>query len=107
MDYPKTSAEWWEWVDKYWGDLLYILCKYIATHQQATDTEYIDGKLLDRIIIEDILLCKKNKDKKLATYFDAAWAMAPDSPCIHDNPSWGRFCDICSESPVLHEEPRK
>ena len=62
-----------------------------------------DGALLGTTILQDILKCKKNKDKKLARYFQQAWGQAPDNMEIHENPNWSRFCDMCSEDYVLEE----
>jgi len=106
MDYPKNKEDWWEWAEKYWDDFFYILCKYINVYAVATDDTYQDGALIGCTILEDILRCKREKDKKLGRYFQSAWTMAPDSICIYDNPNWSRFCDMCSEEQVLWEEDK-
>jgi hypothetical protein len=44
------------------------------------------------------------KDPKIARLFNAAWWNAPDSPHIHEIPSWQMLCDLCSESYLLMED---
>ncbi|UTC30016.1 hypothetical protein STASHLEY_00820 [Brevundimonas phage vB_BpoS-StAshley] len=39
------------------------------------------------------------KDKRLWFVLQGLWNDAPDSISIHSWPSWGRFCDLCSEGP--------
>lgn len=39
------------------------------------------------------------KDKRLWFVLQGIWNDAPDSRAIHGWPSWGRFCDLCSEGP--------
>ncbi len=52
-----------------------------------------------------ILMAKQNKDDRmLVNYLNQTWQNAPDEFWIHELPSWGVLCDLCSESYVLEDE---
>lgn len=84
MDYPKTEQEWWDTVDSHWKDLKAILKYFLPNRNQDVFEK-----------------AKTSRSRFLANHFNDAWFAAPDKPWIHDIPSWGIFCDLCSEQHVL------
>lgn len=100
LPYPKTKDEWWNNVDVAWDDLLDIMYMFLPMN----GVDDYDRSILPHTLEKEIRYCRKNRDSKLARYFNAAWWIAPDHPSIHQIPSWGVLCDLCSEEYVLYEE---
>lgn len=61
--------------------------------------EYPDLKVYE---VWDIL--RDKRDARLWYILNGVWADAPDHIRIHGWPSWGAFCDLCSEGHVFEEE---
>jgi hypothetical protein len=95
----KTEKDWWDNVYLYWNDFQIIFSKYLPTEEH----EDIDGMIIVSPLWLHIEGLKEKKDKTLGRYFQAAWAASPDCPSIHDNRSWSKLCDLCSEDYVLYE----
>jgi hypothetical protein len=47
--------------------------------------------------------CVKERSPAIGSIFNNAWFKAPDDGRIHLIPAWHIFCDLCSESYLLHE----
>lgn len=60
---------------------------------------------LERIVIkfraatfeEWMKAVKEQKPEDLGAILQRAWDNAPDKPWIHEIPSWGVLCDLCSD----------
>lgn len=61
------------------------------------------GERPDGTVAEAMDALLAARDPRLATILNSIWVDAPDSASIHSWPSWGRFCDLCSEAHVLTE----
>jgi hypothetical protein len=85
--YAKTAEEYWKITDRIWPAILDIFDR-VGVGGQAIEAERM----------------RVARDRKLADLFNEAWAAAPDAFFIHSWPQWGRFCDLCSEFHVLHQE---
>lgn len=97
---PTNKKEYWEIVDTCWEDISHILNMYLPTF----NNKWIDNTKLDKTLGEYILELKDSRNPRIVRAFNAAWWSAPDDIGIWDNPSWGKFCDLCSEEWCLHEE---
>jgi hypothetical protein len=83
--YPYTKEEYWQIVDKYWPQIKNIVLMFTL----------LDENELDR--------CVKERSPAIGSIFNNAWFKAPDDGRIHLIPAWHIFCDLCSESHLLHE----
>jgi hypothetical protein len=83
--YPYTKEEYWQIVDKYWPQIKNIVLMFTL----------LDENELDR--------CVKERSPAIGSIFNNAWFKAPDDGRIHLIPAWHIFCDLCSESYLLHE----
>jgi hypothetical protein len=83
--YPNTKEDYWQIVDKYWPQIKNIVLMFTL----------LDENELDR--------CVKERSPAIGSIFNNAWFKAPDSGKIHLIPAWYIFCDLCSESHLLHE----
>ena len=83
--YPTTKEEYWQIVDKYWPQIKNIVLMFTL----------LDENELDR--------CVKERSPAIGSIFNNAWFKAPDNGKIHLIPAWHIFCDLCSESYLLHE----
>jgi hypothetical protein len=83
--YPTTKEEYWVIVDKYWPQIKDIVLMFTL----------LDEDELDR--------CVKERSPAIGSIFNNAWFKAPDDGRIHLIPAWHIFCDLCSESYLLHE----
>jgi hypothetical protein len=81
-----NEKDWWNALEGNWNHIRSILTKFLS----PTDLQLA-------------LQLKTNKDIQLSGLLEKAWAMAPDNRSIHSIPSWGIFCDLCSEKYVLYE----
>jgi hypothetical protein len=82
---PTTKESYWETVNYYWPQIKNILLEYTLLEKDELD----------------ILL--KDKNPEITTVFNDAWFNAPDDGKIHLISAWHIFCDLCSESYLLHE----
>ena len=83
--YPNTKEDYWQIVDKYWPQIKNILLEFT----------YLDPDDLDK--------WAKERNPEITNVFNDAWFKAPDNGKIHLIPAWHIFCDLCSESHLLHE----
>jgi hypothetical protein len=111
---PETEHRWWDNYAAIRDDILSyadfdIKVGEIAAHPSASRVvaksllEHYrtnPDKTLEAVMDE----FQAERDPRLALILDFLWNDAPDNPMIHDWPSWGRFCDLCSESYVLFED---
>jgi len=96
--------DWWVVVDKYWDGLVEIIARFMDLDHAAYETPGdATSKPTGRTIAGEIDYLKERYAVKLARYFHAAWALAPDS-YAHTVPAWGALCDLCSEEYVLYED---
>lgn len=85
-DYPTNKEEYWKLLARHWDDIYDIIYKFCPEHGAEADN------------------LRTSQDPKIARILSDAWAAAPDESWIHNIPSWGILCNLCSESYVLDEE---
>lgn len=110
-----TPEDWWNLVDKYWTQLVDIMCKYLP----MDDPTHVEPGVADSPLLmssttmtvtgyQDVIASKESRDHyRLLRYFNGAWRMAPDDRSIHSIPGWGVLCDLCSEDWVFNSEGEK
>ena len=99
MSYPKSRDEWWTQLDEHWGDILEIFC--LVGFNLTAPVPHVEAKIDLTSFASYLEKLKKDRDVELLKWLSRAWIEAPDRPYIHEWPSWGYFCDLCSEGPVL------
>ncbi|HUU89193.1 MAG TPA: hypothetical protein VMX17_15775 [Candidatus Glassbacteria bacterium] len=110
MTYPKNEKEWWASLEEHWENLMDIMAKFlpidlIMANFLPIDLNTTNPEINHHMHLEFILTAKKNKHgHTLAKMLNKTWAAAPDEPWIHELPSWGVLCDLCSESYVLGDD---
>jgi len=82
---PYNSETYWATVDYYWPQIKNIVLMF--TFHESDE--------LDKMV--------KERDSSITTVFNDAWFNAPDYGRIHLIPAWHIFCDLCSESILLHQ----
>lgn len=82
---PTTKENYWATVDYYWPQIKNIVLMFTL----------LDENELDK--------CVKERSPAIGSIFNNAWFKAPDNGRIHLIPAWHIFCDLCSESYLLHE----
>jgi hypothetical protein len=82
---PTTKESYWATVDYYWPQIKKIVLMFTL----------LDEDELDK--------CVKERSPAIGSIFNNAWFKAPDHGRIHLIPAWHIFCDLCSESHLLHE----
>ena len=83
--YPDSKESYWATVDRYWPQIKNIVLMFTL----------LDENELDK--------CVKERSPAIGSIFNNAWFKAPDHGRIHLIPAWHIFCDLCSESYLLHE----
>jgi hypothetical protein len=84
-----NKDDWWTNVNEHWADLKNII-------RMFNNISSVGLAALEEL--------RFSKDPELGWYFQKAWENAPDSPEIHNIPSWHVLCDLCSERWVFEEE---
>lgn len=97
---PTNKLMYWEIVNNHWDDISHILNMYLPTFSN----KWIDGTILEKPLGEYLEDLRKEQSPRLVRALNAAWWNAPDDMGIWENPSWGKFCDLCSEEWCLLEE---
>ena len=99
-----AKEDYWGLVNHKWDDILRILNDQLDLGALAFEIPGDpESPITHRTVLEELLILKRTQDPKIVRYFNAAWGMASESYCW-SKPSWGQFCDLCSEEWVLNEE---
>lgn len=122
MNYPKTKAEWWEFVDEHQDDLINCVRQFhpnshtdyhpsrefmITASNAEAACERVRQAITKNNVGDPVLLAKMyilDRDPQLALILNETWFGAPESTDVFHVPGFGVLCDLCSESYVLHEE---
>lgn len=96
---PTTAEEWWKNVEEHWVHIEGILWRFLP----LWDRKDLDGHFEEKPLCDKIKRLKSEKNRDLASYFQAAWGEAPDNQSIHEIPGWFILCDLCSEEHVLYD----
>ena len=86
--YPKTSEQWWAWLEHDWNNILKIVKKHTK----------------DKTVIKEIVTCKESQDAKLGPLLEACWDTIPESEHLKDIPGWHVFGELVSELDLLERE---
>lgn len=100
----KTINDWWENVDTYWSQLQSILWQFLPMAGMEIITGCGEVKPSTIRMAQEVDRLKRERDRLLGYYFEAAWESAPNKPEIHFIPGWGVLCDLCSEQWVFEPE---
>lgn len=99
----ETEQDWWNLVDYQWDNLLVMAGDQLdLNHDAYEDPGNPESKMTGRRVLEEMVYLKKQKDPKLARYFNAIWGLASDS-YAYSVPGWSDLCDLCSEEWALYE----
>lgn len=107
MSVIRTAEDWWAETNARWQDILEIFGNCGAP---LDDTKWCDGiqepaTEHDETFVEMLTRLKDAKDgQALSRWFNLCWVAAPDRRDIHSWPSWGVFCDLCSENWVFEQD---
>ena len=102
-----SPENWWLMCEDRWDHILNIfqlvgLELDLTRYPIAVNDEPVERRMP---LLQYLEFLKRVKDHySLIRLFNLAWDTAPDSPHIHQWPSWGVFCDLCSEEWVFQEE---
>ena len=97
-----NADDWWHIVDLHWEGLIEIASQFMDMLHPAYDTPGdATSEPTGRDILGEMEYLKEGHGKRLVRYFQAAWALAPDS-YAYSHPTWGVLCDLCSEEWALH-----
>lgn len=104
-----TPDDWWKALEENMDYIKDILEKYLAASREKAEVfgNFIRKGWIQKgkTIIEEFDYCFENKIwARCWLILQKAWSAAPDSPRIHQNPGWGMFCDLCSETWVFQGE---
>jgi hypothetical protein len=86
--YPKTTEEWWMWLEHDWNNILEIIKKF--TKNKKT--------------IIEITKCKETKNSEITKYLDLCWSNIPDDGTHTELPGWFVFSELISESDLLERD---
>jgi hypothetical protein len=107
---PTNKDEWWELVDRQWGNLLDVVGKYIDLHHVAYNVpgdpssgeKKTDENNSQMRCCYDMKRMKEERNGQIARYFFGAWDSAPDAIGIHADPGWNLLCVLLSEEECLY-----
>lgn len=107
MPVPTDKASWWEEYERIQNDIKSFTGDMpvpdVLRHGdyavrilgQTSVDAYKEHQ--DKTIFEVWDILRDARDRRLWNILNGIWNDAPDSPSIHGWPSWGAFCDLCSE----------
>ena len=97
-----TPDDWWKLLEEHWANIVSIFSRFLPVNEPVDYEDNLVGTLEPMNVL--IERAKQDRDHyTLLRYLNAAWWAAPDKPWIHDIPSWGVLCDLCSEECVFEE----
>lgn len=103
----KDFETWWLCCEAEWDGLMEIVFHTMDSEAPAHEWPgKAETPKTGRTISEELEFLKKQRSAKsgfmLCRYFNAAWAMSSEA-YAWSVPSWGSFCDLCSEEPALED----
>lgn len=102
-----TPEDWWAMLDAHWPNIIDIFSRCGAPLDEICWRDEPGG---EEIFHEDTLIVTLEKSKRdrdheqMIHFLQLCWMAAPDKPYIHEWPSWGHLCDLCSEQWVFDPE---
>ena len=100
----KTKEDWWHLLDANWENIKRIVFHHLDPNAPAYEEPgNKDSKLTGRLLFLELEALRVNRDPQMHRYLNVSWCMASDA-YAYSVPSWGEFCDLCSENWVFDEE---
>lgn len=103
----KTPEDWWNGVLNNWSDIVTIFENCGAPLGDHWWSEGIgqEPTFHDQVFLAMLTDLRDKRDHQgLHRWLNLCWLAAPDKSYIHHWPSWGLFCDLCSENWVFEPE---
>lgn len=86
--YPKTTEEWWQWLDYDWNNILEIFKTLIE----------------DEETIQSLIHYKETRDNNIIQCFEVCWNLVPENQPISYLEKWPVFEHLISEMDLLKRE---
>ena len=101
----KNKEDWWNLLDIHWDNIKDIVFHHLDPNAPAYEIPgNSESPLTGRLLFLELEHLKSKRDPKIHRYLNVSWCMASDA-YAWSVPSWGPFCDLCSENWVFDEEP--
>jgi len=98
----KTANDWWNVVEREWGDLQRIIFHHMDYFHPAYETPGdATSKPTGRKLLEEVEHLRKKRDRRLRAYLGVAWGVSSDAFARSWPGGWGMLCDLLSEDWVL------
>ncbi len=102
-----SENDWWNVLESHWPNIIEIFynCGAPLDEKMWSDGIGIPVSYHPRTFIGTLETLKMNHNGvELHHFLQLCWLAAPDKSYIHQWPSWGAFCDLCSEDWVFEPE---
>lgn len=100
----KNKEDWWTLLNEHWIYIRDIVFNSISPFAPAYELPgNAKTKPTGRTIDGELEYLRETKDPKMHNYLNKAWCMSSDA-YAWSVPSWGAFCDLCSENWVFDED---
>ena len=99
----ENKEDWWRYLYDHWENIKSIIFDHLEPNHSAYETPGDkNSPLTGRLLFSELEFLKENRDPKICRYLNVSWCMASDN-YAWSVPSWGVFCDLCSESWVFDD----